>query len=92
MNTKSRIEKLDNQGRGITYFENKITFVENALEGERVSLVNLKRTKKTCKIIVEAPVLSKKSVVLEPKQSKTIKLQGCSFHVSWIFQLWANRK
>lgn len=46
MNTKSRIEKLDNQGRGITYFENKITFVENALEGERVSLVNLKRTKK----------------------------------------------
>lgn len=46
MNTKSRIEKLDNQGRGITYFENKITFVENALEGERVSLVNLKRSKK----------------------------------------------
>lgn len=40
-------------------------------------------TKKTCKIIVESPVLSKKSVVLEPKQSKTIKLQGCSFHVRW---------
>lgn len=40
-------------------------------------------TKKTCKIIVESPVLSKKSVVLEPNQSKTIKLQGCSFHVRW---------
>lgn len=40
-------------------------------------------TKKTCKIIVESPVLSKKSVVLEPKQSKTIKLMGCSFHVRW---------
>ena len=25
-----KIEKLDNQGRGICYFNNKITFVKNA--------------------------------------------------------------
>ncbi|SET53471.1 Ig-like domain-containing protein [[Clostridium] polysaccharolyticum] len=40
-------------------------------------------TQKTCKIIVESPVLSEKSVVLEPNQSQTIKLQGCSFPVRW---------
>lgn len=34
-----RIEKLDNTGRGITYHEGIITFVENALPNEEVELI-----------------------------------------------------
>ena len=37
-----KIEKLDNQGRGICYVNNKITFVENALPGEIVDITILK--------------------------------------------------
>ena len=33
-----KIEKLDNQGRGITYVNNKITFVPNTLPLEEVDL------------------------------------------------------
>ena len=44
MNTK--ISKLDNKGRGITYINDKITFVNNALEGEEVIIDNLKEEKK----------------------------------------------
>lgn len=33
-----RIEKLDNKGRGICFIDNKITFVENALENEEVDI------------------------------------------------------
>ena len=33
-----KIEKLDNFGRGITYINDKICFVDNALEGEVVSI------------------------------------------------------
>ncbi len=44
MNT--RISKLDNKGRGITYINEKITFVNNALEGEEVIISNLIEEKK----------------------------------------------
>lgn len=37
MNT-NRIERFDHQGRGITYINKKIAFVENALPGEEVEL------------------------------------------------------
>ncbi|HIS18564.1 MAG TPA: TRAM domain-containing protein, partial [Candidatus Coprovivens excrementavium] len=40
------IEKLDNQGRGICYLNDKITFVKNTLPGEIVSLNITKETKK----------------------------------------------
>ena len=40
------IEKLDNQGRGICYLNNKITFVENALPTEIVKINITKESKK----------------------------------------------
>ena len=41
-----KIEKLDNQGRGICYINNKITFVDNALPGETVKVSIIKESKK----------------------------------------------
>lgn len=41
-----RIEKLDHFGRGITYLEDKICFVENALPGEIVDVNIVHRNKK----------------------------------------------
>ena len=43
---KVEIEKLDNFGRGITYVDGKICFVENALPGEIVRIDIIKKTKK----------------------------------------------
>ena len=43
---KVEIEKLDNFGRGITYFDNKICFIENALPGEIVEIEIINETKK----------------------------------------------
>lgn len=59
------IEKLDNQGRGICYVENKITFVPNTLPTEIVDIEITKTSKK----INEAKVIkyiSKSSKRLEP--------------------------
>ena len=36
MTTKIQIKKLDNEGRGIGYFDNKIVFISNALPDEEV--------------------------------------------------------
>ena len=41
-----KIEKLDNLGRGITYINNKICFVENALSNEIVDIEIIKENKK----------------------------------------------
>ena len=41
-----RIEKLDNQGRGIIYVDNKITFVNNALPNEDVEIEITEKNKK----------------------------------------------
>ncbi len=46
------IEKLDNKGAGITYIDNKITFVKNALPGEVVELKLIKESKKYNEAIV----------------------------------------
>lgn len=47
MSTKTiKINKLDNKGRGITYQNDKITFIENALEGEDVTFVITKSKRK----------------------------------------------
>lgn len=46
------IEKLDNKGSGITYIDNKITFVKNALPGEVVELKLIKESKKYNEAIV----------------------------------------
>lgn len=41
-----KIEKLDNKGRGITYYNDLITFVENALPGEDVEIIITSENKK----------------------------------------------
>ena len=41
-----KIEKLDNQGRGIIYVDNKITFVNNALPNEDIEFNIIKESKK----------------------------------------------
>jgi len=53
-----KIEKLDNYGRGIAYFNDKICFVENALPGEIVQVEIEKEYKK----YIEAKVISYKKV------------------------------
>ena len=45
MTTKIQIKKLDNEGRGIGYFDNKIAFISNALPGEEV-IVDFTKNKK----------------------------------------------
>ena len=46
MTTKMIIKKLDNEGRGITYLDDKILFVSNALPGEEVEVEITKDKKK----------------------------------------------
>lgn len=41
-----KIEKLDNKGRGITYYNDKIMFVNNALPEEDIEIKNIKESKK----------------------------------------------
>ena len=41
-----KIEKLDNKGRGITYYNNLITFVNNALPDEEVEISLVSENKK----------------------------------------------
>lgn len=41
-----KIEKLDNEGRGICFVDGKITFVENAIEDEIISIDIVKEKKK----------------------------------------------
>ena len=41
-----KIEKMDNKGRGITFINNKITFVSNTLPGEEVNIKIVKEAKK----------------------------------------------
>lgn len=44
--TATKIKKLDNQGRGITYYDDTIMFVNNALPEEEVTLKNIVSKKK----------------------------------------------
>ena len=41
-----KIERLDDFGRGIAFINNKITFIENALEDEIVEVELVKECKK----------------------------------------------
>lgn len=51
--TEVKIEKLDNQGRGICFINDKITFVKNALPEEIVNITLTKETKKYNEAIVK---------------------------------------
>ena len=78
-----KIEKLDNQGRGICYINNKITFIPNTLPEE---LVDIKITKETSKYN-EGIVVSYQEI--SPKRVETIcpfyqKCGGCHLmHMSY---------
>lgn len=56
-----RINKLDNKGRGITYYNNKIMFVSGALPNEVVSIKNVKEYKKNFTADVETVIEKSKS-------------------------------
>ncbi len=45
-NMKTKIEKLNNQGEGICYINNKITFIKNTLPNEIIEIKNLKQYSK----------------------------------------------
>lgn len=71
------IEKLDHQGRGISYLNGKIVFIENALNGEKVEII---RTKETSKYI---EAVATKIIAKSPKRVKSEcpyyeKCGGCS--------------
>ena len=61
-----KIEKLDNQGRGICYVNNKITFVENSLPNEQVKISITKESKKYNEAIVTDYLVTSKDRVESP--------------------------
>ena len=75
MNTK--ISKLDNKGRGITYINDKITFVNNALEGEEVILDNIKEEKKYNEANVKE-IITQSSNRVTPKCPFYKQCGGCN--------------
>ncbi len=76
-----RIEKLDNFGRGITYLNNKITFINNALEEELIEIKPIEEHKKY--IIAENIKVLDKSINREHNTCKYYNIcGGCNtFHM-----------
>lgn len=60
------IEKLDNQGRGICYVNNKITFVQNALPQEKVKISLTKESKKYNEAKVIEYIITSKDRIESP--------------------------
>ena len=44
--TVMQIKKLDNYGRGITYYNDAIMFVDNAIPNEKITVKNITKKKK----------------------------------------------
>ncbi len=61
-----KIEKIDNQGRGICYIDSKITFVPNTLPGEIVNIKLTKESKKYNEAIVTDYLLTSKKRIESP--------------------------
>ena len=77
------ITKLDNYGRGICYVDDKITFVLNALPGEKLEIEITKFTKKYNEAIVKK-YISKSSRRIEPICEYYDKCGGCNLmHMSY---------
>lgn len=82
-----KIEKLDDFGRGISYFNNKIIFIFDALVDEVVDIEITKETKKYYEAVVT------KYIVISPKRIKPIcpyfnKCGGCDLmHINYQEQL-----
>ncbi len=77
MTTKIQIKKLDNEGRGIGYFNNKIAFISNALPDEEV-LVNFTKEKKKYYEGVTQEIIKKSPLRVIPKCPFYDKCGGCN--------------
>ena len=77
MTTKIEIKKLDNEGRGIGYFDNKIVFVNNALPNEVVDVEITKNKKKYSEGITKE-VINKSPLRVIPKCPFYNKCGGCN--------------
>lgn len=79
---KVKIEKLDNFGRGITYINNKICFVENALIDEEVDITITKENSKYLEAIVNEYILLSPARIT-PKCPYYKNCGGCNLgHIS----------
>ena len=77
-----KVERLDHYGRGISYIDGKITFVENALDNEMVDIKNIKENKKYNEAIV-TNLISKSKDRVVPKCKYYNLCGGCSIeHMS----------
>ena len=77
MTTKIEIKKLDNEGRGIGYLDNKIVFVNNALPNEIVEAEITKNKKKYSEAITKE-VIEKSPLRVIPKCPYYDKCGGCN--------------
>jgi len=82
-----KIEKLDHKGRGITFKDNKITFIENALPGEIVEIKILKEKKKFNEGIIDR-IIEKSIDRIEPICPYYDLCGGCNImHLNYEKQL-----
>ena len=77
MTTKIEIKKLDNEGRGIGYFDDKIIFVDNALPGELVD-VEVIRSKSKYSEGITKNVIEKSPLRVIPKCPYYNECGGCN--------------
>lgn len=75
---EKKIEKLDNFGRGITYVDNKITFVNKALPGDIVDIKVINEKSKYNEAIINR-IIKPSSLRIESKCPYFDKCGGCSF-------------
>ncbi len=80
------ITKLDNKGRGITYYEDKIMFVKNALPDEEVEVTKVKDNKKFYESEM-AKIIKKNLNRVEPKCPYYKVCGGCNImHMTYEYQ------
>ncbi len=73
---KTKILKLNNQGEGISYIDNKITFIKNALENETVEIKDIVAYSKYNIAKVEK-ILEKSPLRIKPKCPYFNECGGC---------------
>ena len=77
MTTRIQIKKLDNEGRGIGYFNNKIAFISNALPDEEIE-VNFTKEKKKYYEGVTQEIIKKSPLRVIPKCPFYDTCGGCN--------------